>query len=73
MKCRNCKQVRFDKIIKIGLQPISSRTYKSKSIQKKYPLDLFKCKKCDLIQLSKVAPANDMYETVYVYWTVLSP
>ena len=73
MICRNCKkQVRFDKIIKIGLQPISSKTYKSKSIQK-YPLDLFKCKKCDLIQLSKIAPAKDMYGTGYGYWTGLSP
>lgn len=73
MKCRNCKKTKFDKIIKIGLQPISSRTYKSKIKLKKYPLDLFKCKHCKLIQLSRVAPAKDMYGSGYGYWTGLSP
>ena len=43
MKCRNCKKTKFDKIIKIGSQPISSRTYKSKIKLEKYPLDLYKC------------------------------
>lgn len=73
MKCRNCKKTKFDKIIKIGSQPISSRTYKSKIKLKKYPLDLFKCKHCKLIQLSRVAPAKDMYGSSYGYWTGLSP
>ena len=73
MKCRNCKKTKFDKIIEIGSQPISSRTYRSKIKLKKYPLDLYKCKYCKLIQLSKVAPAKDMYGSGYGYWTGLSP
>jgi len=73
MKCRNCKKTKFDKIIKIGSQPISSRTYTSKIKLKKYPLDLYKCKHCKLIQLSRVAPAKDMYGSGYGYWTGLSP
>ena len=32
-----------------------------------------KIEKCKLIQLSKVAPANEMYGSSYGYWTSLSP
>ena len=39
---------------------------------KSYPLDLFKCNKCDLIQLSKAAPPGVMYGSGYGYWTSLS-
>ena len=36
MKCRNCKKKTFKKIIKLGSQPISSRTHKKKVFLKKY-------------------------------------
>ena len=42
MKCRNCKKIKFLKIIKISDQPISSRTLKNKKKLKKYPLNIFK-------------------------------
>ena len=73
MKCRNCKNKKFKKIIKIGLQPISSRAYNKIKKLNTYPLDLYICEKCKLIQLSKVAPANEMYGPSYGYWTSLSP
>jgi NDP-4-keto-2,6-dideoxyhexose 3-C-methyltransferase len=72
MKCRNCKSLKLKKIIKIGHQPISSKTFKKKIKLRKYYLDLFKCEACDLVQLSKAAPANDMYGSGYGYWTGLS-
>ena len=72
MKCRNCKKSKFIKIINIGSQPISSRSYKSIKNLKKYPLDLYECKSCSLVQLSKVAPAKEMYGDTYGYWTGLS-
>ena len=72
MKCRNCKKIKFIKIIDIGSQPISSRSYKSTKDLKKYPLDLYECKSCGLVQLSKVAPAKEMYGDTYGYWTGLS-
>lgn len=72
MKCRNCNKRKFIKIIKIGSQPISSRSHRKPTKLKKYPLDLFICKHCDLVQLSKVAPANEMYGDTYGYWTGLS-
>ena len=72
MKCRNCKKTKFQKIINIGNQPISSFTMPKKKVLKKYPLDLFECKSCKLIQLSRVAPSNQMYGDGYGYWTGLS-
>ena len=73
MKCRNCKNKIFKKIINIGSQPISSRSYVKIKKLNSYPLDLYICKKCKLIQLSKVAPAKEMYGSSYGYWTSLSP
>jgi hypothetical protein len=73
MKCRNCKSKNFKKIINIGSQPISSKTYYKQKKLNTYPLDLYICEKCKLIQLSKVAPANEMYGASYGYWTALSP
>ena len=73
MKCRNCKKSNFDRIIKIGKQPISSKKFKFKKKLKKYSIDLFQCKSCKLIQLSIVATAKDMYGSGYGYWTGLSP
>ena len=50
------------KVVKIGYQPISSLFYQRKKFNlKKYPLDLFQCIKCKLVQLSKLAPLKDMY------------
>ena len=72
MKCRNCKSLKLKKIIKIGHQPISSKTFEKKIELRKYSLDLFKCEICDLVQLSKAAPADDMYGAGYGYWTGLS-
>ena len=74
MKCINCKKSNLSKIVKIGHQPISSLFYlKKKTNLKKYPLDLFQCNKCKLVQLSKLAPLKDMYGESYGYHTSLSP
>ena len=73
MKCKNCKRNKLEKILSVGSQPISSVFHKRKTHNlKKYPLDLFKCKFCDLIQFSKLAPLDDMYGSTYGYRTSLS-
>ena len=72
MKCRNCKKKTLKRIIKLGSQPISSRTHKKRIKLKKYPLDLYECQNCKLVQLSKVAPFREMYGSAYGYWTSLS-
>jgi NDP-4-keto-2,6-dideoxyhexose 3-C-methyltransferase len=73
MKCKNCKSKKLEKILRLGSQPISSVFHKKKKNNlKKYSLDLFKCRSCDLIQLSKLAPLDDMYGSTYGYRTSLS-
>ena len=73
MKCRNCRNKLDSKILNLGSQPISSVFYKKKTTNlKKYSLNLFQCKKCELIQFKKLAPLDDMYGTTYGYRTSLS-
>ncbi len=72
MKCRNCKKKIFTLISKIGKQPISSIFLKKKKYIKNYSLDLFQCKFCDLVQLSKIPSLKDMYGPQYGYKTSVS-
>jgi len=73
IKCRNCKSKKIKKIVSIGSQPLSGVFYKTKKYNlKKYPLDLFKCKKCNLIQLYKTAKLSQMFGETYEYRTSLS-
>ena len=73
MKCRNCKLKKLKKIVKIGTQPLSGTFYKNKKFNlKKYSLDLFKCRKCDLVQLLKTPNKNKLFGESYEYKTSLS-
>ena len=74
MTCKNCKSSSLNKIINIGKQPISSHFYSSKKHNlRKYSLDLYICKKCDLVQLKTIPKLSNMYGLNYVYRTSLSP
>ena len=73
MKCCNCKKKNLKKILKFGKQPVSSVFPKKKNENfKSYPLDLFQCNSCKLVQFSKLAPLNEMYGQNYGYRTSLS-
>jgi NDP-4-keto-2,6-dideoxyhexose 3-C-methyltransferase len=72
MICRNCKNISFFKIAKIGSQPISSLFLKKKIKIKNYSLDLYRCISCNLIQLSKIPNLKDMYGPQYGYKTSVS-
>ena len=72
-KCRNCKSRKLKKIIRVGSQPLSGIFYKNKKFNlKKYSLDLYKCKMCNLIQLSKTPKSHQMFGETYEYRTSLS-
>ena len=74
MTCKNCKSSSLKKIINIGKQPISSHFYSTKRHNlKKYSLDLYICKKCELVQLKSIPKLKDMYGLNYGYRTSLSP
>ena len=72
MNCRNCNRNKFDRISKIGHQPISSLFLKKKIKIKTYSLDLYQCKNCNLVQLSKIPNLKDMYGPEYGYKTSVS-
>ena len=72
MICRNCKKKKFDKISKIGSQPISSIFLKKKRKIKKFSLDLYKCETCKLVQLNQIPNLKDMYGKDYGYKTSVS-
>jgi 2-polyprenyl-3-methyl-5-hydroxy-6-metoxy-1,4-benzoquinol methylase len=72
MNCRNCNKKNFKKLTKIGYQPISSLFLKSRKKIKNFPLDLFECKSCRLVQLSKIPNLSDMYGPEYGYKTSVS-
>ena len=73
MLCRNCYSKKLKKIVSIGNQPISSKFNNTKkNNEKKYPLDLYKCKDCHLIQLGKTAPISQMYGSSYGYRSGIS-
>ena len=73
MRCRNCKSIKLEKVVKIGKQPLSGFFYDSKKTKlKKYSLDLFKCSKCNLVQLKNSAKITKMYGKHYSYQTAVS-
>ena len=73
MKCKNCKHNSLEKIVKIGKQPLSGFFYSNKKKKlEKYSLDLHKCPKCHLVQLSNLANTKKMYGSHYGYKTSVS-
>ena len=73
MHCKNCNKDKLDKIVKLEKQPISSVFFKKKKFNlKKYSLDLYQCRSCQLVQFSKLPPLSDMYGQTYGYRTSLS-
>ena len=74
MSCKNCNSKNLKKIIHLGKQPISSHFYKKRKYNlKKYSLDLYMCKKCNLVQFKKIPKLDEMYGLNYGYRTSLSP
>lgn len=66
-RCRICKSFRLERVFSLGNQPLANNFLKTKDeVQKTYPLDLFKCKHCTLLQLGYVVPKEDMYDE-YTY------
>ena len=73
MKCINCHSQKLKKIFSLGSQPISSIFYRTRKLKlRKYPLALFECYICKLVQFSQKTPVTEMYGSNYAYKTALS-
>ena len=71
--CINCKKKKLELVVLLGKQPLSGIFYKKKQLNlKKYSLDLFRCKKCKLVQLGEKAKTESMFGESYEYSTSLS-
>ena len=56
MRCRSRNKSYLKKIVEVGRQPMSGIFPKKQNIKlKQYSLDLFICKKCQLVQLETIS------------------
>lgn len=66
-KCRICGTSALKMVFSLGQQPLANNFLKaSNEGQRTYPLDLYKCTHCTLLQLGYVVPKEDMYDE-YTY------
>ena len=71
--CINCKSKKIKRIIKIEPQPLSGVfLLKKNKRQRKYPLNLYRCEKCELVQFKHLIKKAKMFGDTYEYKTSLS-
>ena len=66
-KCLLCKNTQLKKIYSLGNFYVSNFVSNIKKKSLKCPLTLMFCKKCELLQLSHIAPQELMYKRFYWY------
>lgn len=64
-RCRICRSFRLKKVFSLGNQPLANSLLKEPGKAKTYPLELYQCQHCTLLQLGKVVPKEEMYEEYY--------
>src|SRR3990167_771146 len=65
-RCRVCNSFRLRKVFSLGKQPLANKLLSEKTENlKTYPLDLYQCLHCTLLQLGKVIPKEELYEEYY--------
>ena len=71
IKCKFCKSNKLKKILNLGYTPLANSyvvKYQHFKFEKSYPLELYFCKKCKLIQ----APHNISPNKIFVNYDYLS-
>lgn len=66
--CRACKSTDLQKVLSLGESPLANNFLTKEELgqEKFYPLELFFCNKCSLVQLGYTVPAEEMYSN-YLY------
>lgn len=71
--CRMCNSKSFHEVINLGKHPLVNSLVEKKDLKKKDPVFSIKvkqCKKCNLIQLTDIIDANEIYKNVdYLYFS----
>lgn len=73
--CRICESRRLTKFLSLGDQPPSNQFIKEENLEKSeslYPLDVYFCHQCNLIQLIDVVDKDELYRD-YVYFSSAMP
>ena len=66
-KCRNCKNKKLENLFSLGFLSFTGKFTKKKTNIPKDEIKLVKCKKCNLVQLSKNFNPNYLYGKDYGY------
>ena len=75
MKCRHCHNNLTHVFLDLGLAPFSNAYLSKDDLQKPealYPLKLFVCEKCWLVQTEDFAMADDLFQADYAYFSSTS-
>jgi len=75
MNCRHCKSNLKFKILDLGVSPASNAYLHKKNLLKKekeYPLKLYFCEKCFLVQTQDFAKKEDLFTDEYAYFSSTS-
>lgn len=65
-RCRICKSFNLKKVFSLGKQPLANQLLNQPTKKVKvYPLDLYSCSHCTLLQLGCVVPKEQMYEEYF--------
>lgn len=70
MQCRMCKSSNLDLILDLGFCPLGNRFLSTNQLQEPevyYPLQLYVCNDCSLVQLGYVPPPDIIYNKEYAY------
>lgn len=75
MQCRGCQSKLDQPFLNLGLHPLSNAFVKKEQAQQGemfYPLEVFACKNCWLVQLSEPASREEIFTEDYVYFSSFS-
>jgi ubiquinone/menaquinone biosynthesis C-methylase UbiE len=75
MNCRFCDEELIHSMVDLGMSPLSNAYLDTKSLQSEelfYPLQIFVCHKCLLVQLSKNVEAPEKIFSKYLYFSSFS-
>jgi hypothetical protein len=75
VKCRHCKKVLEHKFLDLGFSPPSNSYLKKEQLSKSevyYPLRLFVCDNCFLVQTEDFAAAEEFFSPDYAYFSSVS-
>ena len=75
MNCRFCDEELIHSMVDLGMSPLSNAYLDTKSLQSEelfYPLHIFVCHKCLLVQLSKNVEAPEKIFSKYLYFSSFS-